>query len=65
MQVFLVVIIIYMAVYLRKSLTLYARDKINQTSIEGMKKLSTKYSFTWNLDIKSLQPLALLRIKLN
>ena len=64
MQVFLI-IIIYMAVYLRKSLTLCARDKINQISIEGMKKLGTKYSFTWNLDIKSLQPLALLRIKLN
>ena len=62
MQVFLVVIIIYMAVYLRKSLILYARDKINQTSIE---ELGTKYSFTWNLDIKSLQPMALLRIKLN
>lgn len=46
MQVFLVVIIIYMAVYLRKSLTLCTRDKINQTSIKSMKKLGTKYSFT-------------------
>lgn len=33
MQVFLVVILIYMPVYLKKSLTLCVRDEINQTSI--------------------------------
>lgn len=46
---FLVVIIIYMPVYLRKSLTLFARDKINQTSVESMKKHSTKIFFQLEL----------------
>lgn len=42
---FLVMLLVYMPVYLRKSLTLCAKDKINQSCIESTKEHTTKILF--------------------